>query len=207
MRTSRECLGKFGDALGKEVWEAINSVFDVLPLAAVIDDQVWTYREPFLDRSLSRAQILCLHGGIPSPASCPGDFVSTVNKIPVPLSDPDLESSLAWEIMWNDPFSVDPNAATQIPSGGFFNNTRRSTGNYFTSEALMAFLEKNNLTHVIRAHEVQQVGFKVCSLTSRILHVIVHRLKSIGTVEWTSTHGLLLVALLWWYQRGSNGSR
>ena len=40
MRTSRECLGKFGDVLGKEVWEAINSVFDVLPLAAVIDDQV-----------------------------------------------------------------------------------------------------------------------------------------------------------------------
>ena len=37
---TRECLGKFGDALGREVWDAINSVFDVLPLAAVIDDQV-----------------------------------------------------------------------------------------------------------------------------------------------------------------------
>lgn len=40
IRLIRECLGKFGDALGREVWEAINSVFDVLPLAAVIDDQV-----------------------------------------------------------------------------------------------------------------------------------------------------------------------
>jgi hypothetical protein len=36
----RECLGKFGDILGKEVWDAINSVFDVLPFAAVIDDKV-----------------------------------------------------------------------------------------------------------------------------------------------------------------------
>lgn len=36
----RECLVKFGDAQGKEVWDAINSVFDVLPLAAVIDDKV-----------------------------------------------------------------------------------------------------------------------------------------------------------------------
>lgn len=37
---SRECVTKFGDGAGKEVWDAINSVFDVLPLAAVIDDKV-----------------------------------------------------------------------------------------------------------------------------------------------------------------------
>jgi hypothetical protein len=98
--------------------------------------------------------------------SCPGDFISTVNDIIVPLSEPESESPLAWEIMWNDPFSIDTNTVAQIPigaTGGFFNNTRRSTGNYFTTEALMAFLDKNNFTHVIRAHEVQQVGFKVCS--------------------------------------------
>lgn len=37
---SRECLMKFGDKLGQEVWEVINTVFDALPLAAVIDEQV-----------------------------------------------------------------------------------------------------------------------------------------------------------------------
>ncbi|CAF0823853.1 unnamed protein product [Adineta ricciae] len=152
----KECLTKFGDILGKEVWEGINSVFDVLPFAAVIDDK-----------------ILCLHGGIPSPNSCPDDFVSMVNDIPVPLSEPEIGSQLAWEIMWNDPFSIETNTATQLPMNivnGFFNNTRRSTGKYFTNEALMAFLEKNNFTHVIRAHEVQQVGFKV-QLGGRLLTV------------------------------------
>ncbi|CAF0754187.1 unnamed protein product [Rotaria sordida] len=152
----KECLGKFGDILGKEVWDAINSVFDTLPLAAVIDDK-----------------ILCLHGGIPSPITCPGEFISMVNDIPIPLSDPEIESPLAWEIMWNDPFSIETNIMAQIPNGatnGFFNNTRRSTGNYFTNEALTAFLEKNNFTHVVRAHEVQQAGFKVQS-SGRLLTV------------------------------------
>ena len=113
------------------------------------------------------SQILCLHGGIPSPVVCPGGFVSLVNKINSPLADPENESSLAWEIMWNDPFSIDTNTvlpAQAIVINGFFNNTRRSTGKYFTNEALVNFLEKNDFTHVIRAHEVQQVGFKV-SLT------------------------------------------
>jgi hypothetical protein len=90
----------------------------------------------------------------------------------VPLSDPEVESPLAWEIMWNDPFSIDANTINQIPIGatnGFFNNTRRSTGNYFTNEALMSFLEKNNFTHVVRAHEVQQVGFKVCQIILNFL--------------------------------------
>ncbi|UJR23511.1 hypothetical protein I4U23_026508 [Adineta vaga] len=146
----KECLTKFGDILGKEVWEAINTVFDVLPYAAVIDDK-----------------ILCLHGGIPSPSTCPDEFISMVNDIPVPLSEPESESPLAWEIMWNDPFSIETNTMPQTAintTNGFFNNSRRSTGKYFTNDALMAFLEKNNFSHVIRAHEVQQVGFKVCQI-------------------------------------------
>jgi len=36
----RECLTKFGEKLGREVWNAVNEVFDVMPLAAVIDKKV-----------------------------------------------------------------------------------------------------------------------------------------------------------------------
>jgi hypothetical protein len=44
---------------------------------------------------------------------------------------------------------------------GFTFNTCRRTANYFSCDALMEFLQRNDLSHVVRAHEVQHVGFRV----------------------------------------------
>lgn len=52
---------------------------------------------------------------------------------------------------------------------GFIYNTRRGTAYFFSCEALMAFLDKNGLSHVIRAHEVQENGFQVLKFNTIVL--------------------------------------
>ena len=47
---------------------------------------------------------------------------------------------------------------------GFTFNTVRGTANFFSADALFDFLSRNHLSHVVRAHEVQQVGFQVCTV-------------------------------------------
>ncbi|XP_060066995.1 uncharacterized protein LOC132547248 [Ylistrum balloti] len=142
-----ECLSKFGDAIGLQIWEAVNDCFDVMPIAATVDDRVF-----------------CVHGGIPS-SDNDGGYIEKINKVPVPLKDPEIDSPLAWEILWSDPVSNDlltPDTLKDLQDhDGFIYNTRRGTAHFFSCDALMSFLDRNNLSHVIRAHEVQENGFQV----------------------------------------------
>lgn len=39
----RECINKFGDRSGLDVWEAVNRVFDCMPLAGTIDGKVCNF--------------------------------------------------------------------------------------------------------------------------------------------------------------------
>ena len=47
-------------------------------------------------------QILCLHGGIPYHGYGNG-LLKDIEGIPSELSDPEMDSLLAWDLMWNDP--------------------------------------------------------------------------------------------------------
>ncbi|CAN7985442.1 unnamed protein product [Ixodes hexagonus] len=135
-----ECVNKFGDRVGVEVWEQINACFDVMPIAAVVDSKVF-----------------CVHGGIPPPW-IGGGFLAAINQIPKPLNDPENQSSLAWELMWSDPISSE---AAMEAQKAFLPNAKRGTAHMFSAEALEEFLSRNELSHVVRAHEVQQAGFQV----------------------------------------------
>ena len=78
-----------------------------------------------------KLQIFCVHGGIPSVTHCDGTL-DAIDDIPVPLSDPEFESPLAWEIMWSDPvnnsYQFNEEEEKEIKSNnGFIFNSRRGT--------------------------------------------------------------------------------
>lgn len=132
------------------MWEEVNLVFDVMPIAAVID-----------------RKIFCVHGGIPPPWLGTG-FINSLDKVNKDLPNPDSEE-LVWEYMWNDPLPADlttlsEEAGQQLArpeQRGFVDNYRRGTGHMFSDAALDDFLKRNKLSHVIRAHEVKRAGFQV----------------------------------------------
>lgn len=144
-----ECHEKFGSELGEDVWEATNTVFDRMPVAAVIDKKIF-----------------CVHGGIPHPDHG-GGYISAINDIPTNLSNPSEDCPLAWEIMWNDPVRQDDENEDESLreelslNSGFVDNDSRGTAYSFSSKALDSFLKRNDLSHVIRAHEVKEAGFQL----------------------------------------------
>lgn len=80
----KECEFKFG-SLGKDLWRSFNRVFDLMPIAAIIDDQIF-----------------CAHGGIPKSIT---DLKILSESIPSPLENPEIQCPAAWEILWNDPIT------------------------------------------------------------------------------------------------------
>ena len=149
----KECIAKFGQQEGIHVWNVVNETMDCMAFCAVINDSIFA-----------------AHGGIPTSES----LISSLNQIPNQLSDPELQGPSAWEVMWNDPASNQDMEEARGSLGnltqrqqpttrfnGFIPNVKRGTAFLFNEFAVDEFLAKNNLTHVIRAHEMRKQGFSL----------------------------------------------
>ena len=72
--------------------------------------------------------------------------IEAIKHIQVPLKDPELESPIAWEILWNDPLTTDLNLNLDPTSKkfGFVANSKRGTAHFFTNDALKSNNLENN---------------------------------------------------------------
>lgn len=136
-----ECGARIGEDPTEQgsVYQRINSLFEWLPLAAVIDDK-----------------ILCVHGGI----GYSFEKIEEIEKLERPLEIvhdiQTKEEQLLMDVLWSDPTESDQVYGIQP-------NRERDpgdTGNIvrFGPDRVQTFLLNNDLSMIIRAHECVMDG-------------------------------------------------
>ncbi|KAF2816302.1 serine/threonine protein phosphatase 2B catalytic subunit [Mytilinidion resinicola] len=126
-----ECKHKYSEA----VYEACMESFCALPLAAIMNKQ-----------------FLCIHGGL-SPELHTLEDLKSIDRFREPPTH-----GLMCDILWADPLEEFGQEKT---NDFFIHNHVRGCSYFFSYPAACAFLEKNNLLSVIRAHEAQDAGYRM----------------------------------------------
>ncbi|KAJ3102119.1 3',5'-cyclic-nucleotide phosphodiesterase (PDEase) (3':5'-CNP) [Phlyctochytrium planicorne] len=126
-----ECKHKYSE----KVYEACLESFCALPLAAVMN-----------------RQFLCIHGGL-SPELNTLDDLKNVNRFREPPTH-----GLMCDILWADPLE---DFGQERTNEFFVHNGVRGCSYFFSYHAACAFLERNNLLSIIRAHEAQDAGYRM----------------------------------------------
>ncbi|RDW61882.1 serine/threonine-protein phosphatase 2B catalytic subunit [Aspergillus mulundensis] len=126
-----ECKHKYSE----RIYEACIESFCALPLAAVMNKQ-----------------FLCIHGGL-SPELHTLEDIKSIDRFREPPTH-----GLMCDILWADPLE---DFGQEKTSDYFIHNSVRGCSYFFSYPAACAFLEKNNLLSVIRAHEAQDAGYRM----------------------------------------------
>lgn len=153
-----QCKERFGVTYGEYIWERVNQVFDRLPLAAVIDHDIF-----------------CVHGGIPRPLPNYASRLQAIMDIPVvatlnPLSEHENPHhiKLATDCIWSDPATKEQE--DQLDEFGFTESKRGGGITCYGNRAISDFLEQNCLSYVIRAHQAHADGVQI-SKNARVFTV------------------------------------
>jgi diadenosine tetraphosphatase ApaH/serine/threonine PP2A family protein phosphatase len=137
-----ECKIKYG----VNVYYRFLLTFQTMPLAAVI--------------STAYGDIFACHGGL-SPLFKTLEDIQKINRFVEPEDDPAL-----LDILWSDPveeYEMDAMNDTEYEEFmriEFRPNPTRGCSHKFGYKAVKDFLDRNNLVCIVRAHEVQEEGFK-----------------------------------------------
>jgi len=177
----QERFDKFGGDIGYRIWEACNQVFDRMPLAAVVDQDIF-----------------CVHGGIPRPISMGDSHDSsnstninnvnsnvntntsnttsntTTTRIQDVLNVPkvaginppyehedDVYQQVASDCIWSDPASEAQELHSVDPDTGYGESLRGGGAICFGNKAVTDFLQEQGFSYIMRAHEAHAEGVAV----------------------------------------------
>lgn len=77
-------------------------------------------------------------------------------------------------MMWSDPIEINEfleiRQNKNLSDDMFIPNYKRKIGYFFSEQALNIFLKENHLTHVIRGHQVEHIGYKF-NLNGKVITV------------------------------------
>eukprot|EP00667_Euglena_gracilis_P006254 EG_transcript_6307 len=147
-----QCATTFARA--GDLYEALHRIFDLLPLAAIVD-----------------RRIFCVHGGIPR--LCPGeeddrlqfleDGLQWQERRCTPLlqevGDTDRYQRFFTDLLWADPALEEEEG--DLDACGFGPSPRGEMMSTFGHRAIAKFLEHTDLQFIIRAHEWMDFGLQV----------------------------------------------
>uniref|UniRef100_A0A6B2L2G1 Serine/threonine specific protein phosphatases domain-containing protein n=1 Tax=Arcella intermedia TaxID=1963864 RepID=A0A6B2L2G1_9EUKA len=120
--------------------------FDCLPLASLID-------------AGNTNRFLCVHGGLSPDIKTLED----INRLHRFVEPPQVGPMC--DLLWSDPLedgtanNLPPSEMEEWYAVEFFENENRGAGYIFGYTAVMQFLKRNNVTSIIRAHDVQRMGY------------------------------------------------
>lgn len=132
-----ECNVKYDE----EIYNRFMEAFDVLPLAAIINNKFFA-----------------VHGGI-SPFCTDVDSIIQINRF-----DETPKEGAFCDLMWADPIEEESDAL----ANDWEENSNRGCSYNFGAKALLPYLNNNNLVSIIRAHEAQLEGFKMYKWNKKI---------------------------------------
>lgn len=138
----KECMKKYKS---KELYEEIMMLFDAFPLAALIEDKT--------------SRFICVHGGLSPEINSISDIESLDR-----FCEPGKTGALC-DLLWSDPLEEDTSFGLKEEEMKewydvrFVENPTRGCGFVFGFASTIEFLEHNQLTAIIRAHEVQRSGY------------------------------------------------